>query len=452
MTNALTHRRMIVFHGGQRSKVEGQREKNKQMKIIKQIDKKDYAAILQRPSAIRGAVDDIVAKIIARVEEEGDKALRELSMELDGQAPDVFEIPRERLLEAASVVDPTLKEAIQTAINNIRAFHQAQLPRQISVETQPGIKCSLRYRPIPRIGLYIPGGTAPLFSTVLMTAIPATLAGCKEIIACTPPGATPEILYAFGLFNIRVFAIGGAQAIAAMALGTETVPQADKIFGPGNAYVTSAKMQLAGRGVAIDMPAGPSEVMVIADETAVPAYIAADLLSQAEHGHDSQVILVATSMQIIEATLSHIEQQLKSLPREETARKALKESLAICVKDIGQAVEISNFYGPEHLIISTGKANETAEQINNAGSVFIGNYTPESAGDYASGTNHTLPTNGFTSAWSGITTNAFMKSITFQEITQEGLQTLAPAVVKMAQAEQLDAHANAVLVRMENNT
>ena len=420
------------------------------MKIIEQIESKDYAAILQRPSAIRGAVDDIVAKIIDRVEKGGDKALRELSMELDGRVPDVFEIPRERLLEAASAVDPTLKEAIQTAISNIRAFHQAQLPRQISVETQPGIKCSLRYRPIPRIGLYIPGGTAPLFSTVLMTAIPATLAGCKEIIACTPPGVTPEILYAFSLFNIRVFAIGGAQAIAAMALGTESVPQVDKIFGPGNAYVTSAKMQMAGRGVAIDMPAGPSEVMVIADETAVPAYIAADLLSQAEHGHDSQVILVATSLQIIEAALSQIEQQLKSLPREETARKALKESLAICVNNMEQAVEISNFYGPEHLIISIDKANETAEMINNAGSVFIGNYTPESAGDYASGPNHTLPTNGFTSAWSGITTNAFMKSITFQEITQEGLQKLAPAVVKMAQAEQLDAHANAVLVRMGN--
>ncbi len=420
------------------------------MKIIEQIESKDYAAILQRPSAIRGAVDDIAAKIIDRVEKGGDKALRELSMELDGLAPDAFEIPRERLLEAASAVDSELKQAIQTAISNIKAFHQVQLPHPVSVETQPGVTCSLRYKPIPRIGLYIPGGTAPLFSTVLMTAVPATIAGCKEIIACTPPGVTPEILYAFSLFNIRVFAIGGAQAIAAMALGTETVPKVDKIFGPGNAYVTSAKMQMAGRGMAIDMPAGPSEVMVIADETAVPAYIAADLLSQAEHGHDSQVILVATSMQIIQATLSQIQLQLKSLPRKETARKALKESLAICVNNMEQAVEISNFYGPEHLIISTANANETAENINNAGSVFIGHHTPESAGDYASGTNHTLPTNGFTSAWSGITTNAFMKSITFQEITREGLQMLGPNVVKMAQAEQLDAHANAVLIRMED--
>jgi histidinol dehydrogenase len=330
------------------------------MKIISQIDRKDYADILQRPTANRGTVDDIVAKIIDRVEKGRDNALRELSIELDGQAPEVFEIPREQLLEAASAIDPELKEAIHVAISNIRAFHQAQLPRTVSLETLPGVTCSLRYIPIPRIGLYIPGGTAPLFSTVLMTAVPATLAGCNEIIACTPPGATPEILYAFSLFNIRVFAIGGAQAIAAMGLGTETVPKVDKIFGPGNAYVTSAKMQMAGRGVAIDMPAGPSEVMVIADETAVPDFIAADLLSQAEHGYDSQVILVATSMQIIDATLTRIEHQLKSLPRAETARKALSESLAICVNDLEQAVEISNFYGPEHLIISTANSNRNS--------------------------------------------------------------------------------------------
>lgn len=286
-----------------------------------------------------------------------------------------------------------------------------------------------------------------MFSSVLMTAVPATLAGCREIIACTPPGATPEMLYAFSLFNIRVFAIGGAQAIAAMAFGTETVPKVDKVFGPGNAYVTSAKMQMAGRGLAIDMPAGPSEVMVIADHTANPAFVAADLLSQAEHGHDSQVILLATSAEIIDATLLHVEKQLQSLPREGTARKALEQSLAICVKDMAQAIEISNFYGPEHLILSVDDFHRVAEHINNAGSVFLGNYTPESAGDYASGTNHTLPTGGFTNAWSGITTAAFMKSITFQEMSREGLAKLAPTVVHMARAEQLDAHANAILVR-----
>ncbi len=417
------------------------------MKIIEQIDRKDYAVILQRPAGIQGVVDDIVEKIIERVEKEGDKALREISLEVDGKVPDNLEISKEQLDDAAASIDPNLKDAISMAIDNIRSFHQAQLPKPITVETIPGVRCSLRYEPINRIGLYIPGGTAPLFSTVLMTAIPATLAGCKEIIACTPPGAAPEILYTLSLFNIRVFALGGAQAIAAMAMGTESVPKVDKLFGPGNAYVTSAKMQMAGRGIAIDMPAGPSEVMVIADNTAVPQYIASDLLSQAEHGHDSQVILLATSMQIIEESLSQIEKQLKTLPREETARKALKESLAICVKDIGQAVEISNFYGPEHLILSVDNANEAGTHINNAGSVFIGNFTPESAGDYASGTNHTLPTNGFTSAWSGITTNAFMKSITFQEITREGLLRLAPSVVQMARAEQLEAHANAILVR-----
>lgn len=422
------------------------------MKIIEQIERKDYAAILKRPGSIHGDVNDIAAGIIDRVETGGDSALRELSLELDGFVPDAFEIPREQLLEAASAVDPALKESIAAAAANIKAFHQAQLPRPISVDTQPGITCSLRYFPIPRIGLYIPGGTAPLFSTVLMTAVPATLAGCREIIACTPPGATPEILYAFSLFNIRVFAIGGAQAIAAMALGTETVPKVDKIFGPGNAYVTSAKMQMAGRGVAIDMPAGPSEVMVIADETAEPVFIAADLLSQAEHGSDSQVILLATSKAVIEKSMAELNVQLEKLPRRETARKALKESMAIQVRDLEQALEISNFYGPEHLILSVDKAEQAAEKIINAGSVFIGNYTPESAGDYASGTNHTLPTEGYTSAWSGITTAAFMKSITFQKITREGLAKLGPTVVRMARAEKLEAHANAILVRTENQS
>lgn len=417
------------------------------MKIIEQPDSKDYADILKRPTAMQGEIDDIAAKIIRRVEKGGDKALREISFEIDGMTPESFEIPRTQLLEAATLVSTPLKEAISAAIDNIRAFHKAQIPKPVSVDTQPGITCSLRYEPIPRIGLYIPGGTAPLFSTVLMTAVPASLAGCREIIACTPPGASPEMLYALSLFDVRVFALGGAQAIAAMALGTETVPRVDKIFGPGNAYVTSAKMQMAGRGVAIDMPAGPSEVMVIADHTAVPAYVAADLLSQAEHGHDSQVILVATNTRIIRETLSQIEKQLEHLPRKGTARQALSRSVAICARDLVQAIEISNVYGPEHLILSVEDADEAAKLINNAGSVFIGNFSPESAGDYASGTNHTLPTGGATNAWSGITTAAFMKSISFQKISQEGLSRLGPAVVELARAEQLEAHANAILVR-----
>ena len=398
---------------------------------------------------MQGVVDSIAAKIIDRVRGGGDRALREISLELDGRVPDHFEISSEALMLSGGQVSGALKEAIAVAISNIRVFHGAQVPGPVSVETQPGIRCSLRYEPIPRIGLYIPGGTAPLFSTVLMTMVPATIAGCREIVACTPPGAPPEILYAFSLFpNVRVFAIGGAQAVAAMALGTETVPKVDKIFGPGNAYVTSAKMQMAGRGVAIDMPAGPSEVMVIADHSSKPAFIAADLLSQAEHGHDSQVIVLATSMVIINETLAEIERQLEQLPRRDTARLALANSLAICVRDMDQAVEISNFYGPEHLILSVEDARGVAGRINNAGSVFLGHFTPESAGDYASGTNHTLPTGGFTSAWSGITTGAFMKSITFQEITREGLERLAPTVVEMARAEQLEAHANAVLIRL----
>jgi histidinol dehydrogenase len=418
------------------------------MKIIEQLYSKDYSGLLKRPSGSRQQIEDIAARIIKRVEEGGDVALRAISQEIDGRSPGKLEFSREELNAAASAISPELKEAIDVAIKNIETFHRAQLPKPIHVETMPGVKCSVRYQPIPRIGLYIPGGSAPLFSTVLMTAVPATLAGCSEIIACTPPGASPEILYALSLFNIRVFALGGAQAIAAMGFGTESVPKVDKIFGPGNAYVTSAKMQMAGRGIAIDMPAGPSEVMVIADDTAVPAFVASDLLSQAEHGPDSQVILLATSMEIIDNTMAEIRKQLELLPRKITAARSLHESIAICVKNMDQAIEISNFYGPEHLILAVADYQQVAESINNAGSVFLGNYSPETAGDYASGTNHTLPTYGFTRAWSGITINAFMKSITFQEIDQKGLEKLAPTLIQLARAEKLEAHASAVLQRV----
>ncbi len=417
--------------------------------ILPNITRKDYEKLLSRPSTDAAGREEKVSQIIRKVEEGGDKALRKICLEIDGHAPPEFEIPPRELIQAGRDVDEHLKTAVRQAMTNIRSFHEAQLPKPVTMETMPGVKCSIRYTPIEKVGLYIPGGTAPLLSTVLMTVIPATIAGCSEIIACTPPGASPELLFTLSLFNIRVFTVGGAQAIAAMACGTESIPKVDKIFGPGNAWVTSAKMQLAGRGLAIDMPAGPSEVLVIADSTANPAYIAADLLSQAEHGADSQVILLADSMDLIRKTITEIDIQLTSLSRRETASQALKYALAICVTDIIQALDISNYYGPEHLILSVKDARSVAEQVTNAGSVFLGNFSPESAGDYASGTNHTLPTGGATRAWSGITTAAFMKSITTQEISRDGLMGLAPTVLQLARAEQLDAHANAVLQRIQ---
>ncbi|TVR40221.1 MAG: histidinol dehydrogenase [Bacteroidia bacterium] len=421
------------------------------MPVISEPEPSEYQNILRRPDQGGQMMQDRVREIIERVEQGGDGALRALSLEIEGLVPDRFEISRDVLLQSGTDVDDQLKVAIGRASENIRTFHRAQMPVPVSVETLPGIRCSLRYAPIERVGLYIPGGTAPLLSTVLMTVIPAKLAGCREIIACTPPGASPELLYTLGLFNIRVFSVGGAQAVAAMALGTESIPKVDKIFGPGNPWVTHAKMQLAGRGIAIDMPAGPSEVMVIADESAVPAYVAADLLSQAEHGPDSQVILLSDSMPLIESTLLELQIQIEKLPRKKTAMEALKHGMAICVSGVEKAVEMSNYYGPEHLILSVKNPNETAEKIHNAGSVFLGNYSPESAGDYASGTNHTLPTGGATRAWSGITIHSFMKSITLQELTREGLMQLAPTLLALSTAEQLDGHANAVLQRMKQN-
>ncbi len=423
--------------------------KGSHVTILPGINPRDYEKILRRPSQDTAGREEKVSTIIREVEEGGDNALRRICLKIDGQAPPDFEIPRQELIQAGRDVDQHLKTAIRQAMVNIRSFHEAQLPKATSMETMPGVKCSIRYTPIEKAGLYIPGGTAPLLSTVLMTAIPATIAGCKEIIACTPPGASPELLFTLSLFDIRVFAVGGAQAIAAMAFGTESIPKADKIFGPGNAWVTSAKMQLAGRGIAIDMPAGPSEVLVIADSTANPAFVAADLLSQAEHGADSQVILLAESMDLVQQIIKETETQLATLSRRETAAEALKHALAICVQDISQALDISNYYGPEHLILSVKDAGSVEKKVTNAGSVFLGNYSPESAGDYASGTNHTLPTGGSSRAWSGITTASFMKSITTQEISRDGLMGLAPTVLQLARAEQLDAHANAILQRIQ---
>lgn len=419
------------------------------MKVITSISADQFPQLLRRPEALATGVSAVVSDIIKRVEQGGDEALRAISLEIDGYEATDFEWPADRMKEAGHQVDPALKSAIRQAIANIEAFHRAQIPRSVEVETMPGVSCSLRYFPIERVGLYIPGGTAPLLSSVLMTAVPATLAGCREVIACTPPGASPELLYTLSLFNVRAFALGGAQAIAAMAFGTESIPAVDKVFGPGNAWVTEAKMQLAGRGLAIDMPAGPSEVMVIADSSANPAFVAADLLSQAEHGTDSQAILLSTSMELIRQTMKEAEIRLQALPRRDTAEKALESSLAIYVGSTEEAVAASNFYGPEHLILAVENPGQLASAIHNAGSVFLGHHTPESAGDYASGTNHTLPTGGFTRAWSGITTLSFMKSITFQEISTNGLDGLAPAILEMARAEKLQAHANAVSVRLE---
>ena len=421
------------------------------MKVIYNITPDEYENLLRRPSSDNEDIDERVREIIELVEKGGDNSLRKLCLEIDGKLPEQFEIPRETLLNASADIDDLLKSSIQKAVKNIESFHRAQKPEDKTVETMPGVSCTIRYRAIDNVGLYIPGGTAPLLSTVLMTAIPAQIAGCKNIIACTPPGAPPELLYTLGLFNIRVFAIGGAQAIAAMALGTESIPAVDKIFGPGNQWVTKAKMQLAGRGLAIDMPAGPSEVMVIADSSAVPAYVASDLLSQAEHGPDSQVILLADSKELIEECLRETELQLADLPRREWATRSLENGLAICVRDIDQAIEISNIYGPEHLILSVRDADDAEKGVTNAGSVFLGNNTPESAGDYASGTNHTLPTGGAARAWSGITTASFMKSITVQKVTREGLMQLAPVILQMARAEQLEAHAGAVLQRLKES-
>ncbi len=421
------------------------------MKVISRIEPDEYQTVLRRPPGSHSDIQEKVSEIISRVDRDGDEGLRALCLEIDKQVPEAFEIPRRQLLQAASDVDDHLKAALQQAADNIRTFHKAQIPADVTTETMPGIRCTIKYTPIERVGIYVPGGTAPLLSTVMMTAIPASLAGCREVIACTPPGSPPELLYTFSLFDIRVFSVGGAQAIAAMALGTESIPRADKIFGPGNAWVTEAKMQMAGRGTAIDMPAGPSEVMVIADKTAQPAFVAADLLSQAEHGPDSQVILVADSMEFIRQCMRETHQQMALLPRKETAAKALQHGLAICVRNVGEAIGISNFYGPEHLILAVKDPAKAAERISNAGSVFLGNHTPETAGDYASGTNHTLPTGGATKAWSGITTASFMKSITIQEISRDGLMQLAPTLLQLARAEQLEAHANAVLQRIQQD-
>lgn len=423
------------------------------MKVVMYPQRQGWNELLQRPVQKFKKVEDIVEPILKKVKKKGDKALRKFALEYDHVELDRLQVTAAEIYEAGSMLSQRLKDAIQVAKSNIEQFHTAQQEQMVQVETMPGVLCMRKSVPITKVGLYIPGGTAPLFSTVLMLGIPAVLAGCGEIILCTPSDThgqiNPAILYAAQQVGIhKIFKVGGAQAIAAMAYGTESVPKVYKIFGPGNQYVTVAKQLVSKEGVAIDMPAGPSEVAVLADETANPAFVASDLLSQAEHGRDSQVLLVTTHKNLIEKVEKEINKQLKDLPRREMAEQSLANSLAIVVKTQEEAMDLLNAYGPEHLIIATKAPREAMPSIVNAGSVFLGHYTPESAGDYASGTNHTLPTNGYAKAYSGVSMDSFVKKITYQEISEDGLRQLGPVIEEMAEAEHLIAHKRAVSLRL----
>ena len=414
----------------------------------------EWAALTERCTRREEEITEQVAAILDEVRSGGDRALRAITQRIEGRTPDRLEVPAGELQAAEKELSPELKEALAAAKANIEAFHRAQLPGEVRTETQPGVTCLQRAVPIRRVGLYIPGGKAPLFSTVLMLAVPARVAGCREVILCTParPDGTiaPEIRYAAWLCGVdRVFAVGGAQAVAAMAYGTESIPRVDKIFGPGNRYVTKAKQLTGANVVAVDLPAGPSEVLVLADDGASPAFAAADLLSQAEHGGDSQAVLVCASMEFALATQRAVEEQLRARRRGEIIREALQQSRIIILNDRDERIAFSNAYAPEHLILSMDEPWEAAAQITDAGSVFIGPWSPESAGDYASGTNHTLPTGGWARSYSGVNTDSFLRKITFQELTREGLEGLAPTIETMAEAEGLDAHAAAVRLRLE---
>ncbi len=413
-----------------------------------------WSQILQRPLTDVSNLHESVRKILNDIKLTGDSALRKYTLQFDGVAPEQFQVQEKELEAAENMLGPELKDAIKLAARNIENFHSAQMPGTLKVETMPGVTCWQKAVAIEKVGLYVPGGTAPLFSTVLMLAIPARIAKCREIILCTPPGKDgtihPAILFAAKFSGIKkVYKLGGIQAIGAMAYGTETIPKMNKIFGPGNQYVTAAKQLVSMMDVAIDMPAGPSEVMVVADNTSHPEFIASDLLSQAEHGADSQVVLLADSLKLVKKVKKQITTQLEKLPRKKMAEKSLANSVLIVVENESDKLDLINAYAPEHLILSTANYEALAEKIINAGSVFLGNYTPESAGDYASGTNHTLPTNGWARTYSGVNLDSFMKKITFQEITKEGLKTIGPAVETMAAEEQLEAHKNAVTVRLE---
>ncbi|KAF0853420.1 histidinol dehydrogenase [Pantoea sp. B270] len=409
-------------------------------------------ALLQRPAISASAsISATVQDVLVQVKQQGDAALRAFSARFDKAQVENLRVSAAEMQAAGERLSDNLKQAMADAMANIETFHNAQILPPVDVETQPGVRCQQITRPVKSVGLYIPGGSAPLFSTVLMLATPARIAGCGRVVLCSPPPIADEILYAAQLCGVQeVFQVGGAQAIAALAFGTESVPKVDKIFGPGNAYVTEAKRQVSQRldGAAIDMPAGPSEVLVIADEGATPAFVASDLLSQAEHGPDSQVILLTPSRQLAEGVALAVEQQLAQLPRAATARQALESSRLIVAQDLAQCVEISNQYGPEHLIIQTRQPRALVEEITSAGSVFLGDWSPESAGDYASGTNHVLPTYGYTATCSSLGLADFQKRMTVQELTPQGFLNLAATIETLAAAEQLDAHKNAVTLRV----
>lgn len=423
------------------------------MEVIRYPNREQWTQLLCRPQSPAQVGEDKVLAILQAVRERGDNALREFSRCFDQAELNALAVSPEELQNAVREVPPKLRQAIQLAIGNITLFHKNQLIEEPPVETSPGVICRRKNVAIERVGLYIPGGTAPLFSTVLMLAVPAQIAGCSEIVLCTPPdcdgNVNPVILYAARQLGLKkVFKVGGAQAIAAMAYGTESIPKVDKIFGPGNSWVTLAKQLVSRDTVAIDMPAGPSEVAVIADESADPEFVAADLLSQAEHGIDSQVILFTICETLIDNVTAAVERQLKALPRKKIAQQALQNSRIFLLSNLDEAMAMANQYAPEHLILMTSNAEELAEKVINAGSVFIGAFTPESAGDYASGTNHTLPTYGYARSYSGVSVDSFIKKITFQSISETGLHGIGPAIATMATAEGLNAHKYAVSVRL----
>lgn len=425
------------------------------MQVIKYPSKETWQQLSQRPSQSLEEIEKVVSPILDDIKLRGDAALFEYAEKFDKARISNLLVTEEEIATAIATVDVGLKNAIDIAYNNILYFHQQQQTSAEIIETSAGVFCWRKSLPIDKVGVYIPGGTAPLFSTVLMLAIPAKIAGCSEVVLCSPPNQdgtiNPVILYAANLCGVhKIFKVGGAQAIAAMAYGTQTIPQVYKIFGPGNQYVTAAKQLVNKSGTAIDMPAGPSEVLVIGDDESRPDFIAADLLAQAEHGIDSQVIFVTTEEMYLNLVHFAIDEQLKILARKSIAEKALENSKMILLKNLDDAIAFSNVYAPEHLILQTRNAEELANQVSNAGSVFIGHYTPESVGDYASGTNHTLPTNGFAKAYSGVSLDSFQKKITFQKMEKAGLENIGPAVELMAENEGLTAHKNAVTIRLKN--
>lgn len=424
------------------------------MQIIKYPGRNEWAQLVERPHLDISQLNGVVSSVLDDIRQRGDEAVKHYEQKFDKVELSSLAVTEAEMTEAEALVSDELKAAITLAHHNIKAFHESQKFVSQKIEPQPGVVCWQKSVAIQRVGLYIPGGTAPLFSTVLMLATPAKIAGCEEIVLCTPPNREgkvhPAILVAARIAGVsKIFKAGGVQAIGAMAYGTESIPKTYKIFGPGNQYVMAAKQQVSLHDVAIDMPAGPSEVCVIADETANAAFIAADLLSQAEHGIDSQVFLITTSEEMIDKVMVEVDKQLNELPRKEIAAKALDNSKMVLVKDISEAIDLSNTYAPEHLIIQTDNYNDVAERIVNAGSVFLGKYACESAGDYASGTNHTLPTHGYATAYSGVNLDSYCRKITFQHLSAKGVSNIGPAVEAMAAAESLDAHKNAMTIRLK---